>query len=319
MNKIHYIFFPIVLIVLGVILVYSTSENDSSNLSENKLSKEPKTQHKVVKADLDKEVLENERRSIRLNYQEYQLRNVPRIFKPYFKSEHHRTRVFLIDTITDTELTLPEVQFLKNELINPANSPWINNSIGGLLLKQKNKDPNLYRNFISVLNAEKGEFHQEWVDFSIQFLGLTLPFAKDKELVIYVLNEASKEKDSLNSGTAILQLAYREKDGYLKFEDNFNEKQTLFIDDSSTHTYSAMTAIAAIGIRKDKENLDLIREYAMNTATPKKQRVAIAALGNYHKSDLKPTDIEFLQEMAESENRLIQIAAESALTKLENN
>ena len=180
----------------------------------------------------------------------------------------HRNQIKLIKRLKQQHtLTAEEAEFLKNELLNEKHHEVLRNEIASLLVNLDQPDPMLYLYFAKMAKDES--LSDVWREYCIQFLGLTLPYAKDKAYVQQQLQAHAQEHTQEAAGTAILQIAYQQGRGRLEPALNETAKHLEMLKQSEVHPNVTLSVLAVMGKQKDTQALPALREYAQKDTSQK--------------------------------------------------
>lgn len=211
------------------------------------------------------------------------------------------------------ELTPEVISFFKQEVRNKSLGVVTRNNMANCLVGQEKSDGELAPVFEEMLLDETD--NQQWRDYSLQFLAMSLPWSSDPSRYAETLwNQALSGKGTL-SGTALLHLSYLSEQGVSPLPAEYNARIIECVKDSRIEISTRMTAISIVGREKIFEAADEVRKVAQLAPEPAVKRAAIAALGELSQAN----DLALVRSHVEDPDPLIAAAAKSAEQKISKN
>lgn len=202
------------------------------------------------------------------------------------------------------------LEFFKAEIFNRAHMDTVRNNMANALCWQRNPDPELHLLFIKMLN-DPGE-DPVWRDYCIQFLSECYKSSSNKPLIIETFERCSKGKNP-KAGTALLHLAYQERENDVALEENYSEQNIIKLADPKVHIDQKTSILTIIGMRKDIAQLSVLRKYAKQDETASLKSTAIGSLGLIGEEE----DLVIINKALYHTNGRVVLAARAAKKKIE--
>jgi hypothetical protein len=199
--------------------------------------------------------------------------------------------------------------FFEEEIFNRTHRAVTRNNMANALVWQETPNPRLHELFAKMLADETES--PVWRDYCLQFLSECLKSSSDPEAIKALLARYALGKDGL-AGTAIVNIGLQEGAGRMKPDETFSQQLEAQLADPEVVTPTKLSILGMIGKRHDVRLLPLVRSYATHT-NDSLRRTAMATLGLIGTRD----DLPLLQPGLTNRNRAVQLAAQSAVTRIE--
>lgn len=199
--------------------------------------------------------------------------------------------------------TLPDLQFngLKNELVFA-------------LMKQRKKPAELAGHLVKMYKDKS--FDTTWRDYCVQFFGKWYPNAPDnqgrKDMVAGLWDALKNERGTRIAGAASSQLCFLSRK-YPEFsKDDVSAASLDALTDPACANISKVPLLQTCAILGNEKALPVARKIAAVERDPLLRASAIAAIGILGNKD----DLNFLRELEASRDMRIQKPAKAAIEKI---
>ena len=199
--------------------------------------------------------------------------------------------------------TLPDLQFngLKNELVFA-------------LMKQRKKPAELAGHLVKMYKDKS--FDTTWRDYCVQFFGKWYPNAPDnqgrKDMVAGLWDALKNERGTRIAGAASSQLCFLSRK-YPEFsKDDVSAASLDALTDPACANISKVPLLQTCAILGNEKALPVARKIAAVERDPLLRASAIAAIGILGNKD----DLNFLRELETSKDMRIQKPAKAAIEKI---
>ncbi|MBA3936004.1 MAG: HEAT repeat domain-containing protein [Planctomycetes bacterium] len=210
---------------------------------------------------------------------------------------------------TNTHLSAKTSRFLTSQMQSTSNSALLRNVAANTLVSQANRDPSLYRMFISMIEDPSESL--AWREYAIQFLALCLDSATDRQEAEQALWRASTSKEGVMGATALLQLHRLNQQGIVDLGPAFGQRLEDLVAQESLAPESKVTILGIAGERKLRSALPTIRPLVRDLS-PSIRRAAVAFLGTMG----DPLDLDLVNSAKEDSDPLVVKAAMAASQRL---
>lgn len=232
------------------------------------------------------------------------------LFTGFHEWSRRQQETFATELMARKDLDPEEIAFIRSELRNKDLTDLTRNNLANAVLSQDQRDPELYRLFLAMIDDP--EQSDVWRDYSLQFLSRTLRFSSDRDVIVSKLKDVARHGRGYVQGTAVVHLAMHEADGRLQLGEEFSGQVARTLKDETVDLSTKTSLLGVIGQRKDKANLELVREFAAKAGSDDLKRTAIASLGLMGDE----SDLPVVKKALDHKNRAVKLAARGALKRL---
>lgn len=213
-------------------------------------------------------------------------------------------------SLSQSDLPKDIKAFYTSSLADPKISRLVRNNMAQALLNQNEKNPDLWRAFLSIIDDPTQD--KEWRIFCMQHMANSAHHADNegKQVIYQKLLEEVRNPDAEFASRALLMLDELERTGNAPSVGQTDIFLREILSNPTANELSVSTALGLIGSRKDRRYLPEVRRLAREPRP--EQRVAVATLGLIGER----SDRDLLGQIKVEPGSLLERAVQGAIRRL---